>query len=218
MRRRYLLNIIVLLAAVGVLASAASAVPARFTFGMKDAAGQGYEVMIFAPDEQVAPIGPDEMYAAYDEGDRRASGLYQTTLRRKTPGAVPVKQKVLLFGDTNRGEFNLERKMAFVLHGGKGQPDVLVVEQYGTSNWNEAHLFIIKGGQLRPLAALGYVAREPYRLHTTGPFTFRSSSYDNADGIWTITDWKLDAAHTRLKATRHRQVSFGTANLDSLAR
>lgn len=129
-----------------------------------------------------------------------------------------MKQQVLLFGDTNRGEFNLERGMAFVLHGGKGQPDVLVVEQYGASNWNVAHLFVIKGSRLRPLAALGYVAREPYRLHTTGPFTFRSSSYDNSDGIWTITDWKIDAANTRLKATRHRRVSFGDANLDSLAR
>ncbi|MEN6303236.1 MAG: hypothetical protein ABFD96_10960 [Armatimonadia bacterium] len=215
--QRYLAVSLIILAAMGLLASAASAVPARFTFAMKDAAGQGYEVMIFAPDEQVTPIGPDDVYAAYDEGDRKAEGLYQTTLRRKSGGA-PVKQNILLFGDTNRGEFNLERDMAFVLHGGKNQPDVLVVEQYGTSNWNEARLFMIKGGQLRPLAALGYVAREPYRLHATGPLTFRSSSYDNVDGIWTITDWKLDVTNTRLKATRHRQVSFGASDLDRRAR
>lgn len=199
------------------LGSLGHAVPARFTFGMKDAAGATYELMVFAPDETQTTIGQDEMYAAYDVGDHKVEGMWQTTLRAH--GATqPTPQHICLFHDTNRGEFNLERKMVFVLRGATGQPDILVVEAYLTSNDTDSRLFAITGGKLKPLANIIYCWRAPFRLHGTGAFKFRSSDYDNSVGKWTIRDWTFKPSTWQFACTRKRLVAFDAPNLKTLAR
>jgi hypothetical protein len=193
------------------------AVPARFTFGIRDGAGTSYELMIYASDERLSATSEDEMYAAYSVGDRKVEGLWQTTLRR-SGSSVPVRQDVRLFGDTNRGEFNLERGMVFVMRAGGGQPDVLVVEAYGSSNTNSASLFAISAGKLRHLADLGYSPRPPFRVHTVAPFRLRSSDYDNSVGQWTIYDWTFSLTPWRLTCTRQRRVAYDSPKLGALAR
>jgi len=183
---------------------------------MRDAAGAAYELMIFAADEQFTVVGDSEIGGGYSLGDRKVKGLWQTTLRKKNGPAV--KQKVLLFGYTNRGEFNLDHHMVFVLRGGKGQPDILVVESYGCSNGNDGRLFAIKGGTLRRLAGVWYTAHAPFRLHSVGPFRFRSSDYDNSVCVWTISDWTFKVAAWKFVRTGSRKVPNSATNLEAIAR
>jgi hypothetical protein len=95
----------------------------RFSFPLKDLAGKIYAVQISAADEILDHPQP---YCAYGEGDTRAAGHYQAWLL--PPGAKrPVLQPTALFATKDgSGEFNLNRRLAYVIRGRKSEPDLLV--------------------------------------------------------------------------------------------
>ncbi|MGE5530600.1 MAG: hypothetical protein ACM3VW_00615 [Bacteroidota bacterium] len=207
-------RLLTLVAAI-LAASFVWAAPARFAVGLKDAAGKSYEALIFANDEKLTVVGPDEAYGACSEGDRMVSGMWQVTLRKHGSKSATPQKNLLLFHDTNRGEFNLNRHMVFAL---PGRPSILVVEQYSDSNGHEARLFAISGGKLRSLSSTYYRPNAPLRLHGVAPLKYRSAGYDNSVGLWTITDWKFDPAKWRFSATRKRQLRYDDPKLTELAR
>ena len=187
--------------------------PARFTVGLQDAAGVSYEVRIFANDEQLTVTNPDQATSSASGGDRNVGGLWQVTLRKQGTHEH-VAQDLLLFQDTNRGWFNIERNMVFVVPGGKQQPSLLVVEQYAGSSNDDAWVFGITGGQLRRLAYFLQVRTEPYRLHGTGPLGYRSTWYCNADGTWRIDDWRFNPSRWTFAPAGERSVPNSKMRLE----
>src|SRR5262249_25074354 len=97
----------------------------------------------------------------------------------------------------------------------RATPASWLFEQYASSNNNVAWLFAISHGRLRKLADIWYSPYRSYRLHQVAPLQYRSASYDNSNGLWTITSWKLDPRKWRFTATGKRRVYF--ADVDRLA-
>jgi hypothetical protein len=193
----YTVFIACLLLAMQTVAGAA----ARYTFTLHDARAKAYKVSLVAKDEKVDYPEP---YSAYAEGDRRAAGHYFASLQR-TGWKAPVRQAVKLFTtEDGSGEFNLNREMVYVLKGGKKQPDLLVVTQYGASNWDTATVFYVQQDKLRQATfkwktrvigrEISFTTDKPHRLHGTGAFTFYSACYDNTQGAFLCITWSFSPA------------------------
>jgi hypothetical protein len=123
------------------------AATSRFTVSVKNAGGVQYTLSIYANDERIRREGSST--SMYDEGDRVASGHYQITLFRKGWPSAKRQNVTLHYKPNTLLNFNLKRKMVYVMPGrAKGEPDMLIIEQHGNSNFNYARVFIVERDKL----------------------------------------------------------------------
>ena len=177
----------------------------RFQTVMRDAAGRSYALSMWAPNEKAMIVGPNDVYAGQNEGDVSTSGNYQVALRAKGQ-KKPIVQKIKLYGDGNLS-FNLNRNMIYVLKGqAKNQPDVLVVEQYGTSNGSLGVLYFVSQGSLQRLRYFedGKYWSDLYtfwsgNIQNDGAFRFRSQAYDNSQGTTWNSTWIFEPKLKRVR-------------------
>ena len=190
-----------------IMANASMSTP-RFSKIIHDAGGKQYTITIQAEDEKIDVISANQTYCAYAEGNRRAYGHYYAFVAKKNSGKL-IKQDINLFSEKNtQGEFNLELDMVQIFRSrSKGQPDVLVVRQYGASNYDTVKAFIISNGKLKLLTfkrksggSMQFIndSRDQYAFVVIGPYKFKSAVYNNIPSKYEHSVWKLDLSKLRM--------------------
>lgn len=166
----------------------------RFSFTLADSNGVSYEAFVFASDEQVSIETSD--WAGGTAGEQVYRGTYQLAVR-KTGGAALSTPQPLPFAEPT--EFHQTRNNNYKIPAPKrGQPDLLVISQHGSSNGKIVILFFIKDGQITPIrfhysqkveAYQKFVSQE---IAFSGDYTYRTVAYDNSIGKWITEVWRFD--------------------------
>ena len=165
----------------------------RYTKELHDIQGNLYVVYIYSKNEE--SYIQESSGGGGNAGDSFCSGNYKAALQKNRNNYVQV-QSVDLHDEKYGASFNLNRNMVYTVTA-EGQPDILVVEQYGSSNGNFARLFYVNNGELRSIEfkTPGESFKEVFlkiELHADSQGKFITVDYTNNDALWHIKKWSLD--------------------------
>lgn len=192
----------------------ATSVRARYKERLRDACGNRWIVSIVAEDEN---IDVPSVGSGFSGQDRRAVGTYNLVMRRVCQRPFRP-QHIGLFGYENRaddrGVFNLSRTEVYALHPRHaGEPDLIIVSQYGTSNTDTGRAFFIEHGRLVPTRFRAPLDRDTLacicdssRIKCIGPYTYEARYYDNAKpddggGNWREV-WRFSPVHRTFRLVK----------------
>lgn len=118
---------------------------------MNNVQGEAFIVGIAATNETNHVVTEDEIYGGADAGDHIISGRFFITLQAIHRSEPNIRTRLLFGSQGNKGEFNINREIAFIVHGSAGYPDILCVEQYGDSSNADLYLFYIVERRIKPI-------------------------------------------------------------------
>lgn len=205
-----LIMILLLIPAVGEAASIDDYIKrSRVTSEMKDASGSIYNIYMYSTNEKKDIVTEDEVWAGAWVGDIQYKGTYNFALKKKgTPKAVNAG--INIKGYT----YNQTRKMVYkVPSKSKGQPDLLVVAQTESSNFESGMVLFVDKGKLKVVTVkdknrvyreLGYGLRPRVKSKNL----FETLGYSNVDSTWTLTQYSMDAKAGQLKVVKRKTYNF----------
>lgn len=169
----------------------------RYQFELDDANGQSSRVLV-VPIQETSEIMKEFGAAGANKGDTEYNGTYELVLFKEGE-ITPVHRMPLQFGTSMvdgspiaEGRFILERKMNYVIPGDDVAADVLVIEQYGSSNGNEHFVFRIQDDKIQPIPYIDGTLFSGKPLIYVGDNQYRSQYYNNHDGEWYMDTFLLD--------------------------
>ncbi|WP_339301432.1 hypothetical protein MKY92_14500 [Paenibacillus sp. FSL R5-0623] len=117
----------------------------RLSFTLRDAKQTAYTVYIFAYDEQKSTLTEENGWTNNKKGDKSYSGTYRAALLKKGAAYGTVQAAKL---DLNT--IILPQTWNFVVKSKEAStPDMLMITDWGTSNFNEVKTYIVRSGELR---------------------------------------------------------------------
>ncbi|WP_432749960.1 hypothetical protein [Paenibacillus amylolyticus] len=117
----------------------------RLSFTLRDAKQTAYTVYIFAYDEQKRTLTEENGWTNNKKGDKSYSGTYRAALLKKGSAYGTVQAAKL---DLNT--IILPQTWNFVVKSKEAStPDMLMITDWGTSNFNEVKTYIVRSGELR---------------------------------------------------------------------
>lgn len=117
----------------------------RLSFTLRDAKQTAYTVYIFAYDEQKRTLTEENGWTNNKIGDKSYSGTYRAALLKKGAAYGTVQAAKL---DLNT--IILPQTWNFVVKSKEAStPDMLMITDWGTSNFNEVKTYIVRSGELR---------------------------------------------------------------------
>ncbi|PIH58369.1 hypothetical protein [Paenibacillus sp. LK1] len=119
----------------------------RLSFTLRDANQTPYTVYLFADDEKKSTLTEPNDWTNNKTGDKSYSGTYRAALLKKgakygTVQTTKLTIETIILPQT--WNYTIKGKEA-------GTPDMLMLTDWGTSNFNEVHTYIIRSGVLQPI-------------------------------------------------------------------
>ncbi|MHA6532721.1 hypothetical protein [Paenibacillus sp. BAC0078] len=119
----------------------------RLSFTLRDAYQTPYTVYIYANDEKVTALTEEDYWTNNKVGDKRYTGSYRAALLKNGEQYGTVQSVKL-----GLKEITLPQTWHYIVKGiGTSMPDMLIISEWGSSNFNLVHPFIIRSGILQPL-------------------------------------------------------------------
>lgn len=117
----------------------------RLSFTLRDAKQTAYTVYIFAYDEQKSTLTEENGWTNNKKGDKSYSGTYRAALLKKGAAYGTVQAAKL-----DLSTIILPQTWNFVVKSKEAStPDMLMITDWGTSNFNEVKTYIVRSGELR---------------------------------------------------------------------
>lgn len=117
----------------------------RLSFTLRDAKQTAYTVYIFAYDEQKSTLTEENGWTNNKKGDKSYSGTYRAALLKKGAAYGTVQAAKL-----DLSTIILPQTWNFVVKSKESStPDMLMITDWGTSNFNEVKTYIVRSGELR---------------------------------------------------------------------
>ncbi|MGE7924047.1 hypothetical protein ACQKND_12740 [Viridibacillus arvi] len=179
----------------------------RYSTILKSASGKPFNVSLMGMKERTAKAsfdgkyGFDFVWEGANEGDLLYNGNYELFVKNKATNFL-IKNYT----------YNKTRKMVYKIPARfKGQPDLLLIAEAGSSNFEGSNVYYMYNGKLKKAKSeIGYTLR-PQNIAKN---TFKVASYNNADievGYY-ITTFKLNPKTGKISKVKTEKVK-GSNNL-----
>jgi len=175
----------------------------RVTYTLKDSSGKKYTVYVIPTSEKKAKASYDSndgwssVWAGASSGDTLYKGNYKLYLKKS--GAKSVSYTGVQLKNYT---YNSSRKMIYSIPARyKGQPDLLVVAQTESSNFEFGDIYYVYKGKLKKAKSGFFYTLRPQNI---GKNTFKTAEYDNGYGKWHLIDYTFTLSSGKL--TRKRVV------------
>lgn len=176
----------------------------RMTFRLKDAYRVPYTVYIYANDEKMSVLQEEDYWTGNHPGDKSYLGTYRAALVKDgqsfgTVQNVPLELHSVTLPQT--WHYTVQASSS-------GMPDLLILTEWGSSNFNLLHPFIVTSGKLK---ALNFTDSKGKKLDTTWPAgreqgvrslngsRIQLRYYNNAMVKYAVDTFKLDISRLALK-------------------
>lgn len=176
----------------------------RLSFTVRDANQTPYTVYIFADDEQKSTLTEPNNWTNNKKGDASYSGTYRAALLKK--GA---KYGVVQAAKLDLSTIILPQTWNFVVKSKEsGTPDMLIISDWGTSNFNEVKTYIVRSGELRRVNFVdnngkkigdSYSAIRGDGIRTLSGARVQFKNYNNLQFVYGVDTFKLNASKLELK-------------------
>lgn len=181
----------------------------RLSFTLRDANQSSYTVYIFADDEQKHTLTEPNDWTNNKTGDKSYSGTYRAALLKK--GAkygnvqstkIPIETIIL----PQTWNYTIKGKEA-------GTPDMLMLTDWGTSNFNEVHTYIIRSGVLQPIKFTdnkgkkisdAYWASRNNGIRSLSGSRVQFKYYNNVQFKYAVDTFKLNVSKLELRLSDTR--------------
>ncbi|PQP81411.1 hypothetical protein C0Q44_23750 [Paenibacillus sp. PCH8] len=182
----------------------------RLSFTLRDAKQTAYNVYIFAYDEQKSTLSEPNDWTNNKKGDKSHSGTYRAALLKKgaaygTVQAAKLDLSTIILPQT--WNFVVKSKEA-------GTPDMLMITEKQTSNYNEAKTFIVRSGELHRVMYVdnngkkiddSYSAIVNDGIRTLSGSRVQFKNFNNVYSVYEFSTFKLNVnkAQMRMEDTRN---------------
>lgn len=182
----------------------------RLSFTLRDAKQTAYTVYIFAYDEQKRTLTEENGWTNNKKGDKSYSGTYRAALLKKGAAYGTVQAAKL---DLNT--IILPQTWNFVVKSKEAStPDMLMITDWGTSNFNEVKTYIVRSGELRRVTYVdnkgkkiddSYSASRDDGIRTLSGARVQFKNYNNLQFVYGVDTFKLNVnkLELRLEDTRN---------------
>ncbi len=182
----------------------------RLSFTLRDAKQTAYTVYIFAYDELKSTLTEENGWTNNKKGDKSYSGTYRAALLKKGAAYGTVQAAKL---DLNT--IILPQTWNFVVKSKEAStPDMLMITDWGTSNFNEVKTYIVRSGELRRVTYVdnkgkkiddSYSAIRDGGIRTLSGARVQFKNYNNLQFVYGVDTFKLNVnkLELRLEDTRN---------------
>ncbi|KYC88614.1 hypothetical protein B4102_4003 [Heyndrickxia sporothermodurans] len=199
-----LLSILILVISFFLQETQASTVntkKSRVTYTLKDNKGKKCIVYVIPTSEKKArgsnnaKYGWNTLWAGVNEGDLIYHGNYKLYIKKsgkKNVSYTGFKLKNYTYNATRKMMYSIPSKQ-------KGQPDLFIISGTESSNFEYCEIYYIQNGKLKKAKdAFEYTLRP----HNIGKNKYQVPAYNNANGKWYISDFKLALSSGKLEETQ----------------
>ncbi|QWU15868.1 hypothetical protein KP014_00855 [Paenibacillus sophorae] len=183
----------------------------RLSFPLRDAFQTPYTVYIFAGDEKVSALTEQDYWTNNKAGDKSYTGTYHAALLKDGE-----KYGIVQSANLGLHEITLPQTWHYTVKGsGASMPDMLLFSEWGSSNFNLAHPFIIRSGVLQPLKFMNnngkrmddyYPASRRDGIRSLPKSRVQFKAYDNSKSKYVVNTFKLDISKLELRLDDTRYV------------
>ncbi|SEL74772.1 DUF4309 domain-containing protein [Paenibacillus sp. OK003] len=183
----------------------------RLSFTLRDANQTSYTVYIFADDEQKYTLTEPNDWTNNKTDDKSYSGTYRAVLLKKgakygTVQTTKLPIETIILPQT--WNYTIKGKEA-------GTPDMLMLTDWGTSNFNEVHTYIIRSGVLQPIKFTdnkgkkisgAYWASRNNGIRSLSGSRVQFKYYNNMQFKYAVDTFKLNVSKLELRLSDTRYV------------
>lgn len=185
----------------------------RLSYPVYDAKNNLYTLYIFASDEKKGKIQEDDYQLGYKKGQTSYTGKYQAAL-------VKSGEKYAVVQSVNIGlhRIVLPDKKNYVLKRiSKNTPDLFIMTEFGTSNFDLFHSYIVQSGKLQLLTFADkdgkrydayWGASKTAGIRMLPGMKIQTNQYDNSKGKYVFDTFALNLATLTL---RRDDSSYGSS-------
>ncbi|MFE0559985.1 hypothetical protein ACFW1P_29090 [Paenibacillus sp. NPDC058910] len=185
----------------------------RLSFNLRDTYQNSYTVYIYAQDEKSSTLTEMDYWTGNKPGDKEYTGTYKAALVKKgaTYGTI---QSVNL----GLHSVTLPQTWHYTIRSQeKGTPDILMITEWGTSNFNLATPFIIRSGSLMPVKFVDHKGKKMDNYYPAGredgvrmlsDARVQFKFYNNAVFKYAVNTFKLNVSKLELRLTETRYMDY----------
>lgn len=185
----------------------------RLSFTLRDAYQNSYTVYIFAQDEKSSTLTESDYWTENKPGDKHYIGTYKAALVKKGASYGTLQSVNLgLHAITlpQNWHYSVQSKE-------KGTPDILMITEWGTSNFNLATPFIIRSGSLMPVKFVNpngkkiddyYPAGRGDGVRMLSDARMQFKFYNNAVAKYAVNTFKLNVSKLELRLADTRYMDY----------
>lgn len=176
----------------------------RLSFTLQDAQQTAYKVYIFADNEKTSELTEPDSRTKNKRGDVSYTGTYRAALL-KSGASFGTVQKVNLELDT----IILPQTWNFVVNSKEyGNPDLLMITEWGSSNVNLIKAFAVQSGELKRVNYIqhngkslenSYIAMRDGGVRALSGGRVQFKYYNNAQGVYEFHTFKMNAKQLQLR-------------------
>lgn len=185
----------------------------RMSFTLRDAYQNSYTVYIFAQDEKSSTLTEKDNWTGNKPGDKLYTGTYKAALVKKgakngTIQSVNLDLHSVAMPQT--WHYTVQSKE-------KGTPDILMISEWGTSNFNMVTPFIVRSGSLMTVKFVNHNGKKMDSYYPAGrgdgvrmlsnarvQFKF----YNNAVAKYAVNTFKLNVNKLELRLADTRYMDY----------
>ncbi|MNM75030.1 hypothetical protein D3C81_868010 [compost metagenome] len=186
----------------------------RLSLPIYDDKNNLYTLYIFASNEKVGKIKEDDHYTGFRKGQTSYSGTFQAALLKKGD-----KYAVVQPIDLKLSTLVLPDKRDYILkRAAKNTPDMFIMMDYGTSNFDLFRAFIVKSGKLQVLTFADkdgnrydqiWGASRINGIRSLPGAKIQTNQYDNSKGKYVFDTFALNLPTLTL---RRNDSSYGNSS------
>ncbi|WP_339311022.1 hypothetical protein NZ043_06165 [Paenibacillus sp. FSL k6-2145] len=191
----------------------------RLSFTLRDAYQTQYTVYIFAQDEKKSTLKEEDFWTNNKPGDITYTGTYRAALLKKGDSYGTVQS-----ADLDLHSITLPQTWHYTIKSkDTGTPDMLIITEWGSSNFNLAKPFIIRSGILQSLKFVDnkgkkltdfdfYPAGRDDGIRMLSGSRVQFKFYNNTVFKYEIETFKLNISKLELRLSDTRYVNFNQPN------
>ncbi|ASA24490.1 hypothetical protein [Paenibacillus donghaensis] len=187
----------------------------RLSFQLRDAYQTPYTVYIFAKDEKMSVLTEEDYWTNNKTGDKSYTGTYRAAVVKNGEKFGTVQSLKLPFGGVT-----LPQTWHYtVKSSGKPMPDLLILSEWGTSNFNLVYPYVIRSGTLEPLQFINpqgkkldasYPASRGDGVRSLSGSRLQFKFYNNSVFKYAVNTFKLNLSKLELQVSDSRYVNQGS--------
>ncbi|WP_408892915.1 hypothetical protein [Paenibacillus taichungensis] len=189
----------------------------RLSFTLRDAYQTQYTIFIFAQDEKSLTLAEEDFWTNNNPGDPTYTGTYRAALLKKGDSYGTVQS-----ADLGLHSVTLPQTWHYTIKSkDKLTPDMLLITEWGSSNFNLAKPFIIRSGVLQPLKFVDikgkkiddfYPAGRGNGIRMLSDARVQFKFYNNTVFKYEIETFKLNISKLELRLSDTRYVNVDQPN------
>ncbi|MDR9749527.1 hypothetical protein [Paenibacillus taichungensis] len=189
----------------------------RLSFTLRDAYQTQYTIFIFAQDEESSTLTEEDFWTNNNPGNPTYTGTYRAALLKKGDSYGTVQS-----ADLGLHSVTLPQTWHYTIKSkDKLTPDMLLITEWGSSNFNLAKPFIIRSGVLQPLKFVDnkgkkiddfYPAGRGNGIRMLSDARVQFKFYNNTVFKYEIETFKLNISKLELRLSDTRYVNFDQPN------